>query len=227
MNKLCLLPAAALCAVGVLNAQSIAGDWLGAIKAGPAELNIALHISTAADGSLKATMDSIDQGAKGFPVDSISFAGSQLKFTVNIVQGTYEGTLNPAATTITGTWSQGPGGLPLEFHRGVYTPKAEPKPAKPTDIDGDWHGAVDSGQGSLGIVFHIMNTEDGLMAKADVPSHGATGIPLTKVTRNGSALTLEMRQLGGGFEGKISPDLKIIDGTWSQMGNKIPLVLTR
>jgi hypothetical protein len=227
MTKLFWLSAVAFLAAGALNAQNVAGDWLGAIKAGPAELNIALHITKAADGSLKATMDSIDQGAKGFPVDSITLAGTKLNFAVNVVQGSFEGTLNPAATLITGTWSQGPGGIPLELHRGVYTPKADPKPAKPSDIDGDWHGSINSGQGELEIVFHIINTEEGLIAKADVPAQGATGIPVTKVTRTGSALTLEMRQLGGGFDGTISKDLKLIDGSWSQMGNKIPLVLKR
>jgi hypothetical protein len=218
--------AALFVAASALNGQNIAGDWLGAIKAGPAELNIALHITKAADGSLKATMDSLDQGAK-FPVDTIALAGTRLNLTVNAVQGSYEGTLNPQGSLITGTWSQGPGGLPLEFHRGVITPKAEPKPGKPTDIDGDWHGAIDSGKGGLEIIFHIMNTDEGLIAKADVPAQGATGIPVTKVTRNGASLILEMRQLGGGFDGTISKDLKIIDGTWTQMGNKIPLVLKR
>lgn len=227
MTKLLWVSATAIIAASSLSAQNVAGDWLGAIKAGPAELNIALHITNEANGTLKATMDSIDQGAKGFPVDSITLAGTKLTFAVNIVQGSFEGTLNPAATLLTGTWTQGPVGVPLEFHRGVYTPKADPKPAKPSDIDGDWHGSIDSGRGELEIVFHITNTEQGLIAKADVPAQGALGIPVTKVTRNGSALTLEMRQLGGGFDGTISKDLKLIDGTWTQMGNKIPLVLKR
>jgi len=97
-------------------------------------------------------------------------------------------------------WAQGQA-TPLEFRRGVAA-KAEHKPGKPSDIDGAWQGGIDIGQNSLRMIFHIVNTEDGLMATLDVPDQGAKDVPVTTVTRDGSALKLEMKGLGGGFEGK-------------------------
>jgi hypothetical protein len=216
---------AVVLAGSAVNAQEVTGDWLGTLSANGVELHLALHISKATDGSLKATLDSIDQGANGIPVGPITLADSKLNFTVPAVSGGYEGKVNVGGTAITGTWTQGQP-LPLEFRRGVAA-KVEHKPGKPSDIDGAWQGTLETGQGTLRMVFHIVNTEDGLMATADSPDQGAKGIPVTSVTRNGSALKLEMKQLGGAFEGKISTDLSAIDGTWTQLGNSLPLVLKR
>jgi len=216
---------AILLASGALNAQEVTGDWLGTLSTNGVELHLALHISKAADGSLKATVDSLDQGANGIPVGPITLVDSKLNFTVAAVNGGYEGKVNSGGTVITGTWTQVQA-LPLEFRRGVAA-KVEHKPGKPSDIDGAWQGGIDTGQGTLRMIFHIVNTEDGLIATLDVPDQGAKGIPVTTVTRGGSALKLELKGLGGGFEGKISSDLSTIDGTWTQVGNSLPLVLKR
>jgi len=61
----------------------------------------------------------------------------------------------------------------------------------------------------------------------DSPDQGAKGIPVTAVTRTGSSLKLELKQIGGTFEGKISSDLATIEGTWSQPGGTLPLTLKR
>ena len=41
------------------SAQDIVDDWNGTLKPGGGELRLVLHISKNADGSLKATLDSI------------------------------------------------------------------------------------------------------------------------------------------------------------------------
>ena len=212
----------------VANAQNITGDWQGTLKAGQAELRLVLHITKSTDGNLGATLDSVDPGVNGIPVSAISFKDSKLNLTVEDVKGTYEGTVNADATAIAGTWTQGQP-LPLDFHRGTVAAKTEHKPAKPSDIDGDWMGTLDAGAQTLRLAFHLTNTEDGLTATMDSLDQGAKGIPATGITRNGDSLKIEFKQIPGTgrFEGKISKDLATIDGTWSQAGNSIPLVLKR
>jgi hypothetical protein len=202
----------------------IVGDWQGTLNTGAGELRLVLHISKAQDGSLNATLDSVDQAANGIPVTAISLKDSKLKLTIDAVHGSYEGTVNKEVTEIKGTWSQG---LPLNlnFKRTSAPLKTEHKPASPSDIDGAWMGTLDLGAAKLRMVFHIINTADGLTATADSPDQNATGMPVTAVTRTGSSLKLEMKQLGGVYDGKISEDHTTIVGTWSQRGNSIPLVL--
>ena len=52
------------------------GDWRGTLKPGSAELRLVLHIAQGDDGNLKATLDSIDQGANGIAPDAYG-AGRQ------------------------------------------------------------------------------------------------------------------------------------------------------
>jgi dienelactone hydrolase len=212
--------------IGASHAQNIAGDWQGTLKAGGAELRLVLHVAKNADGSLKATLDSVDQGANGIPVTSISLKDSKLNFTVDAVHGTYEGKVTSDGNEISGTWTQGQA-LPLSFKRTAAPVKTAHKPAKPSDIDGAWLGSLDAGAMKLRIVFHISNTEDGLMATLDSPDQGKNGITVTSVTRDGASLRLEVKSINGGFEGKISPDLSTVEGTWTQMGNPLPLTLKR
>src|SRR5579863_5303744 len=226
MKKVLLTLALAVAASSVVRAQNVVGDWQGTLKAGPAELRLVLHVTKSGDGGLKATLDSIDQGANGIPVTSITLKDSKLSFTVDSVHGSYEGKFDAAAGSIAGTWSQG-APLPLEFKRVTAPIKTEHKPAKPSDIDGAWLGTLDAGAVKLRIVFHFFNTEDGLMAVLDSPDQNVKGMPATSVSRNGLSLTVELKPIGGKFEGKISSDLASMDGTWTQGGASLPLTLKR
>jgi len=209
-----------------LRAQEIAGDWAGSLKTGMGELRLVLHLTKAADGSLTAALDSVDQAANGIPVKSVTLKDSKLKLDVEAVHGTYEGTVAADAKTITGTWSQGQP-MPLEFKKAEAPIKTEHKLAKPSDIDGAWMGTLDTGAVKLRIVFHIVNTEDGLVATMDSPDQGAMGIPTSSVTRNSNSLKIEAKSIGGTFEGTIAADLSAIDGKWSQGGGTMPLLLKR
>lgn len=212
-------------AAGVSRAQDVAGNWQGTLSAGGQELRLVLHITKAPDNSLKATLDSIDQpGANGIPVSSISLKDSKLDLGVEMVHGTYEGKVAPDGNTITGTWSQG-AALPLEFKRATAPIKTEHKPAKPSDIDGTWMGTLDTGAIKLRVVFHIVNTEDGLTATMDSLDQGMKAFAMTSVSRDGTTLKIDSKQLEGVFSGKIAADKSSIDGTWTQHGGAMPLVL--
>src|SRR5215469_11340943 len=134
-------------------AQDIAGDWNGTLHVNGAELRLVLHISKSADGSWKATLDSVDQGANGIPVSSATLKDSKLSLDVPAVHGTYEGKVNADASEIAGTWTQG-AALDLNFHRGGIAAKPVAKPAQPSDIDGDWLATLDTGMGKLRVVLH-------------------------------------------------------------------------
>ncbi|MGA9885409.1 MAG: hypothetical protein WBQ34_16965 [Candidatus Acidiferrales bacterium] len=224
MKKMVLLAALVFSTAFVAQAQNIVGDWQGTLKAGTVELRLVLHFTKGGDGSLKATMDSPDQGAHGIPVTSVSLKDSELTFSVDSVNGSYEGKVNAAGTAIAGTWFQGQS-LSLDLKRATPAAKVEHKPAKPSDIDGTWLGALDTGATTLHVAFHIVNTEDGLTATMDSLDQGVKGIPVTAVIRNGSSLKMELKGIGGTFDGKIDKALTTIEGTWTQGNATLPLVL--
>src|SRR5258708_6266325 len=211
MKKLFIILLFIVIATAVSFAQDITGDWNGTLKPGGAELRLVLHITKNADGSLKATLDSIDQGADGIPVNAVTLKDSKLNLTVDAVRGTYEGKVNANASEIAGTWTQG-GSLELNFHRGGVAVKPAPKPARASDIDGDWLGTLDAGMGKLRLLLHIANTEDGLNATMDSLDQNANGIPVTSITRTNTSLKFEMKAIGGAYDGRISPEDNAFSG---------------
>jgi len=217
--KRILILAALVAATGLARAQDITGDWQGTLSAGGANLRLVLHVTKAADGTLKATLDSIDQpGANGIPVTSITFKDSKLNLGIALVHGTYEGKVAPDGNLISGTWTQGQP-LPLEFKRGSV------RAATPSDIDGTWLGTLDTGAIKLRVVFHIFTTPDGLAATMDSPDQGMKGLRASAVKRDGATLRIEASKLDGVYEGTIAADKSSIDGKWTQAGNAMALVL--
>jgi len=97
-------------------ATELAGEWQGALDANGTQLRLVFHVSVAADGKLAATIDSLDQGAKGIPVQSVTVDGSSVRFEVSVIAGVYEAKLADK-NTMTGTWRQGGMELPLVLKR--------------------------------------------------------------------------------------------------------------
>ena len=109
----CLAVLAGAAVAQDLTPQSLAGQWQGTLQAGR-DLRVVVQISPAPDGkSLQAMFYSIDQGPGGLAASDVTLQGAAVSLTVPGINGKYEGKLNAERTAIVGTWSQGPGNLPL------------------------------------------------------------------------------------------------------------------
>jgi hypothetical protein len=205
---------------------SIIGDWSGSLNAGSATLRLVLHIAAAKDGTLTGTLDSLDQSVMGIPVNTITLKDSKLSLTVDTVHGSYEGTVKADGSGIDGTWSQGQP-MTLNFTRGAATAVAAAKPATPSDIDGAWAGTLDVNPQTLHILLKVANTADGLTAQLQSPDQSPAWLTASAVTRTNGTLTASFAALQAQFSGKIATDLKSIDGTFTQGGGSMPLVLKR
>lgn len=98
--------------------------WQGALDVGGIKLRLVLKIFKNPDGTLKATLDSIDQGAMNLPIDSIVIENKTMRFTMKSIGGSYEGTLSEDGTEVIGTWTQSGQSLPLAFKRVTETTQA-------------------------------------------------------------------------------------------------------
>lgn len=208
-------------------AQNYAGDYQGTLHAGAAELRLVLHLKQGAAG-YTASLDSLDQGANGLPVASaVVGEGGSLKLEMPALNGKYDGQFSKDGNAISGTWSQGTA-LPLNFTKMAAgsAGATSPKPAKPSEIDGTWRGTLSAGGAKLRLVFVFANTAEGIKGTLDSPDQGAAGIPIT-VSRDGSDVMVKVPAGGAQFKGKLSPDLKTIEGEWSQAGQSMPLVVQR
>lgn len=91
------------------------------------------------------------------------------------------------------------------------------------DITGQWNGVLK--EINLRLVVHITKTDNGYSSTLDSPDQGATGIPINTTTFENDTLKFAVSNLGLTYSGKFTDE--IFNGTFSQGGMKIPLVLRR
>ncbi|MEP6707453.1 MAG: hypothetical protein ABJC05_08040, partial [Pyrinomonadaceae bacterium] len=94
--------------------QKLVGTWQGILDAGAVKLRLVLKVAKEANGSLKATMDSPDQGATDLPFASIAITGAAVRLEMTSpAEAIYEGTLSGDGSEISGQWQQGGQKFPL------------------------------------------------------------------------------------------------------------------
>ena len=123
----------------VAPSTGIEGTWQGTLHAPGHDLRTVLKVTKAASGELAGQFFSIDQGAQGFPLSSISFSAGVLKYAITGFDLTYEGKMAADGNTVAGTSTQGGNSLPLSFERATPATAWEmptpPAPIKPMAAD--------------------------------------------------------------------------------------------
>lgn len=107
----------------------IVGWWFGALDLGGIKLRLTLNVHEQ-DGRKVATIDSIDQGAKGIPVTTVSETETGIRLELAAIGAVYEGTYQANGSELKGTWTQGGRPLPLVFLR-LEKPYALSRPQEP------------------------------------------------------------------------------------------------
>ena len=105
----------------------------------------------------------------------------------------------------------------------ALTGKAQVQPT--TALLGSWSGKLNVGTMSLTIVLHLEQADGYVLVTMDSPDQGAKGIGTFKEFLSDDSLAIKVEQIGMTYRAKLK-DGKL-DGTFSQNGLKIPLVLTR
>ena len=93
------------------------GHWQGTLQTGAVSLRLRFHIAHDPGGQLVASMDSLDQGVKGIPVNGVTLEGKNVEIDVQPVRGSFRGTLSDDGKQLQGTWRQPAAELPLELIR--------------------------------------------------------------------------------------------------------------
>jgi len=96
--------------------KELEGTWNGALDLGGRQMRITLKMSNQPDGTATGTIVSADGSGVEIPIGMTQKA-STLTIDVASVGASYVGVLNEAGTELSGTWTQGPGSLPLTFKR--------------------------------------------------------------------------------------------------------------
>ena len=204
------------------------GTYSGTLQAGEAQLHLLLHLSKGADGSLRATLDSLEQGVFAIEANSASFANFTLTLELTSVGARFQGKVSPDHEIIHGDWSQGSASIPLIFQRETGAVARKPGDAI-FPIEGLWQGAVETHGMRLRFQLHISHdTEGSLIAALDSLDQGVTGLPANHVTLKDPIFHFEIPSVAGVYEGSLNGAKNAITGKWSQTSaDNLPLDFKR
>jgi uncharacterized protein len=94
-------------------------------------------------------------------------------------------------------------------------------------LSGSWLGKISAGAVDLRVIFNIsIVSKDSLVATLDSPDQGAKNIKLGAVTYAGEKLKISAPLLLAEYNGTVKNDT-VIEGTWKQSGNTMPLNLKK
>jgi len=106
-------------------------------------------------------------------------------------------------------------------------PAQAPAASPAQSLADTWQGTLHAGR-DLRIVVKISKADGGgYKAVFYSIDQGGDGLPVTKMTVDGSTVKMTLTMISGTYEGKLSGDGKTIDGNWSQGPSPLPLNFTR
>jgi hypothetical protein len=95
------------------------------------------------------------------------------------------------------------------------------------DLDGVWDGMFQAGGDAMAVAFNVATVKDQRTITVDILEQHAQDIPVNAASVNGQQVRLDVAALGGTFEGALNADHSAMQGTWIQLGKRIPLTVKR
>ncbi len=224
-----LAAGAALAAASVFAQTDMRGHWSGSLDTPAGSIGLEVDLDNTANGWIRSVSIPA-QNASGLPLESISFSNGKGSFRISGAPGnpTFTGTLSGDGKTLDGQFSQGPRSIPLKLSRTGDAKVEQPKasPAVAAEFAGTWEGTLQAGA-ALRLVLTITNGKNGAEGLLVSLDQDNAQIPVSTITQKGAKLTLGVNAVGGGYEGEMSADGTQLTGTWTQLGNSLPLNLKK
>lgn len=216
-------------------AVNIEGSWEGLIGNGEEGLRLVTRFKRLKEGYFTGVFDSIDQGVKDIPVTEVIVKGRVVRLEMKAHFANFEGQVSPDGQTWTGVWTQLGKKLPLTLIRTNHPtvvastiPDAVLAVSKGSELQGYWKGTLDVGAARLRLAFKIADAEKGQWtATLDSLDQGVRNIPVTSVMFHKPVLEMEIKGIGGFYEGKLDTTGTEIEGKWTQGGKSFDLLLLR
>ncbi len=216
------------------NPKKIEGAWEGKLNISGTEVRIIFLISHNGNDMLVSTMNSPDQGIEGIPVSNTSFKNGTIQLDVSSIGAFFNGKLNESNIIITGNWFQGGHILPLKLERTKVKTFNQPNLEEQFSrrdrerVQGIWEGILRVSGAELRLIFRFASESDeDIIGTMDSPDQGATRIPIKIKELSENILKIDIKSIGGLFEGEFKEEYQVVVGRWTQMGNSWPLVLSK
>ena len=110
----------------------------------------------------------------------------------------------------------------------AFPARAGSSGAEAPSLEGVWLGTLKVSAIELRIVFHLSVKPDGsLTGTLDSPDQGTAGIPISRIGVENERVTVEVKTVGGCYEGTLNADRSAMSGKWTQGSASLDLVMKR
>jgi hypothetical protein len=209
-------------------APAPAGHWVGTIEAGPG-IAVEVDLAPQPPDAWRGTISIPSQGTKGIPLAELTAKDGKVAFAIKGGMGDprFAGQLSPDGQTISGTFSQGGGSIPLTLTwKGDAQFEPAPKnPAVSKELAGTWEGTLDVKGTMLRLVLTLANGPGGASGTLVSVDQNNIEIPVATIAEAAPRVTLGVPMIGGRFEGEVKGGE--LAGTWTQGPLTLPLVFKR
>jgi hypothetical protein len=203
------------------------GHWSGDLETPNTKITLEVDLDKTTTGWI-GSVSIPGQNASGLPLEAISFSEGKASFQIKGAPGspTFTGNLSADGNTLEGQFSQGPSTLPLKLSRtgDAKVEMAKPSPPVAPEFVGTWEGTLGGG---LRLILTVSNGKAGSEAVLVSVDQGNAQIPVSTLTQTGTKLVLKVNAVGGGYEGEINGEGTQLTGSWTQLGNTLPLTLKK
>jgi hypothetical protein len=98
--------------------KELEGDWAGTLPVpNGGGFQMVVHFKNQADKTVIATIDILNNGAMGMPVNDVRQTGQKVEFGLKIAQSSFQGTLNQEGTEVAGQWVHDAGSMPVTLRK--------------------------------------------------------------------------------------------------------------
>ena len=98
----------------------------------------------------------------------------------------------------------------------------------PAPPDGIWTGAIVAQGTTLRLEVHIKSgATGGLTAEMVSIDQGNARMSVDSISIQDGAMTFSVVQIAGSFSGLLNQQGNVVIGTWSQLGNELPLTFKK
>lgn len=217
------------CSVPVYAAATAAGHWEGKIQIPDHELSISVDLSQTPAGAWIGSLSIAGSAAVDVPLFKITVSGAGVQFSASLPGETlFVGTVSTDASSLAGKVSNAEGAVPFQLARTGEANVKVPPPSSPSskDFEGNWEASMEAGGQVKQIRLKISAAPDGTATAVLVSVAKKVEIPITTVTIEGKALTLDARSVGGSFHGTLGTGDEIA-GEWTEKNVRASLTFKR
>ncbi len=216
-------------------AADATGHWEGTIKAPGRDVAIVIDLGKGSGGELIGTFGNPAEHLAGYPLSNVVVEGQSVRFVLSAGNGggPFNGVLSADGKSIAGEFSattpKGPMAVPFTLTRtGDAKIELQPRSAAiGKELEGTWTAAIEVEGRSLHVTMKLANQADGTSAGTIATDGSSIEIPITTIAQDGSALTLDVRIVGGRFAGALNADRTELAGTWTQQSFEAPITFKR